>query len=146
MVRFLSNLWTLLAGSLLLSACFAFGAGTLGWLGLAAGCAVLVVLLGAFAVRGRGWPQRGLDLLTAILASWTIVAARAFTGSSLRWLTVGEAFALLGLGVLGLVIGQIQLRAAVTRGRARGRRLESAHPLGPAPVARRAAHPLTDRR
>lgn len=103
-----------------------------------------MVLLAAFAVRGRGWPQRALDLVTIVLATWTIIAACAFAGSTLKWLTVGEAFSLLALGILGVVLGQIQFDAAVRR--ALRRRTEPpAHPLIPATSLRR-PHPIGDRR
>lgn len=141
-VRSLSNLWLTLAGGLLLAACFAFAPGTLGWLALAAGCAVLVGLLGAFALRGRGWPQRALDLLAMALAGWTVVASRTFAGSTLRWLSVGESFALLGLGVLSTLLGQLQLRAAIERALRR-----PADGRGPAlpPSSRRSSHRLVGR-
>lgn len=113
LVRFLSNLFSTLVGSLLLVACFAFRPTVLGWLTLAAGCAVLVVVLGAFPVRGRGAPQRMLDLAALVLAAWTVVAGRAFSGGTLKWTSVGEAFAVLGLGAIGLLMGELELRAAL---------------------------------
>jgi hypothetical protein len=115
LVRFLSNLFTLIAGTLLLAACFAFRSTVLGWLALAAGCAVLVVILVAFAFRGRGSLQRTIDAATVLLAAWTTVAARSFDAGTLKWTSVAEAFALLGLGAGGLLSGELELRAALAR-------------------------------
>lgn len=76
------------------------------WLALGAGCMVFVVTLIAFAVRGRGVVQRTLDAVLATLAVWTVIAACAFTGATLRWLSFSAAFAFWGLGICGLVAHQ----------------------------------------
>jgi hypothetical protein len=115
LARLLSNLFVAIAGELLLVACFAFGPGVLGWLAAAAGCAVLVVVLAAFAMRGRGRVQRVLDASTMAVAAWTIVAGRSLDGAELKWWSVGGAVALLTLGVAGLLSGQLELRSALRR-------------------------------
>jgi hypothetical protein len=115
LARQLSNLFVTLAGALLLAACFAFRPSVLGWLAAAAGCAVLVVVLVAFSLRGRGRVQRALDVATKVVAAWTIVAGRTLDGAQLKWWSVGGAVALLTLGVAGLLSGELELPSALRR-------------------------------
>jgi hypothetical protein len=115
LARLLSNLFVAIAGALLLVACFAFRPDVLGWLAAAAGCAVLVVVLVAFAMRGRGRVQRVLDAATMAVAAWTIVAGRSLDGTQLKWWSVGQAVALLTLGVAALLSGELELRSALRR-------------------------------
>lgn len=103
----------LLAGALLLCAVFAFGAGTLGWLGLAGACLVLVVALASFPVRGRGGQQRLLDLLVVATGGWTVVASRAFTAGNLHWLMFASAWAWLALGTLGIALAAADASRAI---------------------------------
>lgn len=106
-VRFLSNLWVLIVGVLILCASLAGMGPGLRWLGFAAGCGVAVVLLAAFPLRGRGPRQRGLDGVVMLLAVWTIVASRSFHGATARWLIFGSACALLVVGAVALFVAEI---------------------------------------
>jgi hypothetical protein len=67
---------------------------------------VFAVIFIAFAFRGRGAVQRILDAVVAIVAVWTVIAACAFTGATLRWLSFSAAAAFWSLGVCGLVLHQ----------------------------------------
>jgi hypothetical protein len=135
LVRVFSNLAVTIAGSLLLAASFAFRGSVLGWLAVAAGAVTLAVVLVSFPVRGRGELQRALDLPTAAVAAWTIVVGCSYSGSELKWSSVGAAFALLALGVLGLLSEALELRAAFER-LASARGASAAHAVAP-----RAARP-----
>jgi hypothetical protein len=115
MVRFLSNMFVVIAGALLLTASSAVRLSVLSWLALAAGCAVAVVLLVAFPVRGRGNIQRRFDVATMAIAVWTIVAARSLSSGELNWWILGDASAFFALGIGGLLSGQLELRAALSR-------------------------------
>jgi hypothetical protein len=115
LARFLSNLFVASAGALLWVACFAFRPDVLGWLAAVAGCTVLVVVLFAFAMRGRGRVQRFLDTATMVVAAWTIVAGLSLHGAQLKWWSVGEAIALLTLGIAGMLTGELELRSALRR-------------------------------
>ncbi len=65
--RFISNVTILIAGAVLVSAALGFGAtAVVGWIGLGVGCLIAVTLLIAFAVHGRGIPQRAIDGVLAL--------------------------------------------------------------------------------
>jgi hypothetical protein len=115
LVRFLSNVFAVVAGTLLLASSFAFGSGTLEWLALAAGSAVAVVVLAVFPVRGRGTVQRALDVVAVAAAIWTILTAPALSGAHLKWSSVGAASAFLVLGVLGLLTQGLELDLALRK-------------------------------
>jgi hypothetical protein len=102
--RFLSNLIATLGGGLLVIASLTFGPGALEWLALALSATVLCATLIAFAFRGRGATQRKIDVTVATVSSWTILAACAFAGASLKWLSFAGGAALCALGVLGLIV------------------------------------------
>jgi hypothetical protein len=116
--RFVSNLVVLLAGAFLAAASFAFAAAALGWIDVAAGCLAVLVVLAAFTRRGRGPAQRWLDAVAALGSSWAIVAARTFSGATLRWLTFANGVTLLAVGVVALVVHEVYLELAVRRSRA----------------------------
>jgi hypothetical protein len=113
--RFVSNVLVLLAGAVLVPFALAFSPGTASWVGLGAGCFVVLTTLAAFPARGRGSGQRWLDVLVVMVGAWTIVASRVFDGPALRWLMFagGCAFAALGLG--GLVAHEVRMQLAVRR-------------------------------
>jgi hypothetical protein len=113
--RFISNLLVLLVGGFLTAASFAFASDVLGWIGLAAGCVIVVGVLAAFAVRGRGIAQRALDLCIVLSGAWAIVASRSFTDETLRWLTFAEGAILITLAVAGLIVHEVQIELSVRR-------------------------------
>jgi hypothetical protein len=113
--RFASNLIVCSLAAFLAVASFAFPPGTLAWLSFGVACAVTLTVLAAFAFRGRGPAQRVLDLLSALIGGWTIVASLLYQGGLLKWLSVGAAGALWGLAVTGLVLHEVSLRTAVRR-------------------------------
>lgn len=97
-----------LAAGFLVVACFAFSGDVVRWVGLGVGCAAVLLALGGFAVRGRGAGQRGLDLLSALVGGWLIVAARAFSApETVKWLCFADAVALAGLALAGLVLREL---------------------------------------
>lgn len=107
--RFISNVSTAILGGMLVATSLAFAPSVVRWLALGIGCTAASVTLVCFAFRGRGAAQRSLDSVIALLAAWTIVAACAFTGGALRWLSFSEGAALCGLAVLGLVLNEALL-------------------------------------
>ncbi len=48
--------------------------------------------------------QRGLDLLTALVGAWMIVAVLALSRGDIKWWTFGSAAAIAGLSAIGLTI------------------------------------------
>jgi hypothetical protein len=113
--RFVTNLLVLVCGAFLAAASFAFSARALGWVGLGMGCAVVLVVLIGFAIRGRGIAQRCIDALQFATGAFTVVAARVFHGATLHWLTLAEGATLAALAVIGLVIHEVYLQMAVAR-------------------------------
>lgn len=111
--RFVSNLTTLLAGAFL--ACFALtlSTSTVSWLTLAIGCAVALVVLCAFALRGRGVAQRVFDGCILLAAFWSIVASRAFSGVELKWISFADAAAMVLLAFAGLVVHEVLMELAI---------------------------------
>jgi hypothetical protein len=100
--RFVSNLLVTAYATILLVACFAFRPAVIGWIGFAMSCATVATVLIAFAFRGRGPLQRSLDLLLVVIGAWTIIAARAYSGGSVKWLSFSGGAALWALAVVGL--------------------------------------------
>jgi hypothetical protein len=54
-----------------------------------------------------------LDGIVAIVAAWTIVASVVFDGTTLKWLTLGEAVALLALAAAGLAYNESREQKAL---------------------------------
>jgi hypothetical protein len=80
--------------------------------GLAAG--VLVVVLAAFAVRGRGAVPRAIDSFTAVAAAWGIVASRVFSPpATVKWLIFGDGALIAGLGFVGLLVHELLIERAL---------------------------------
>lgn len=102
--RFISNLVATVAGGLLTIVSLTFGPEALGWLALGLAATVLSTTLIAFVFRGRGAVQRTLDVTTAAVSGWTVLAACTFAGASLRWLSFAGGAALWTLGVIGLIV------------------------------------------
>lgn len=134
--RFTSNLVSLVAGACL--ACFALATRpyVAGWIGLAVGIVALAVTLGAFATRGRGLVQRGLDLVVALLAGWTIVASRVFApGTDLKWLMFSSGAALVVLAIEGLIAHEVVLEMSLRRAAALEVRLDTSSAIDqPSPI------------
>lgn len=111
--RFISALAALAGGCVTLVTALELRAPTIAWVAFAIAAGVLLVVLGAFAVRGRGRLTRTLDVLTAVTCGWGIVAMRCFAGPHLlKWLAFGQGAAIAALGVLGLIVHE----ALVERG------------------------------
>jgi hypothetical protein len=105
--RFITNIALALAGGFLVVASQAFRPGLTGWLAFAIGIGVVVVVGAAQLDRSRGSLQRALDAMTAALAVWTIVASVVFTGTTLTWLSVGEALGLVAVALAGLTAHEL---------------------------------------
>jgi hypothetical protein len=113
--RFVSNVTVLLAGAFLVSASFAFDAETTGWLALAVGCLTTLTVLGAFALRGRGTPQRAFDVCVLVTALWTVVASRVFAGAELKWLSFASGAVMALLSFAGLIVHEVLMEMALAR-------------------------------
>jgi hypothetical protein len=116
--RFASNLLVLLGGAFLACASFAFGANVVGWLALALGALLALTVLGAFATRERGAAQRSLDVCVLVVAVWTIVSSRTFSGSTESWLSFASGATMVLFAFAGLVVHEVLLELALSRRRA----------------------------
>lgn len=110
--RFVTNGIVALAAGFLVVASQAFASSTTGWIafGIAIGTLALAGL--AQVDASRGVEQRVLDGVIAIVAGWTIVASAVFDGTALKWLSAGEAIALVAIAVAGLASNEISEQKA----------------------------------
>jgi len=113
-MRFGSNLVLAVLGGLLATVSLTFAPATTKWLALGGGGAAVLMTLAAFATRGRGPAQRAIDAIVVLLGGWMVVAAGAFAGATLRWLTFSEGAALLALTVIGLIAHELATQRALS--------------------------------
>lgn len=113
LARFVSNIVLVTLGAMLAPISLTLAPGVLGWVALGVGSATVVVTAAAFPARGRGAAQRCLDGLAALLGAWTVLAACAFTGDALRWLSFAAAALLCALGLAGLIAHETIMERAL---------------------------------
>lgn len=101
--RFAGNMLVAVGGVFLAIVSRIWVAGTVEWIGVGIGAAVLVIALGSMAATARGMSERGIDLLIAVLGAWTIVASLVFSGTTLLNLALWEGIGLALLGAVGLI-------------------------------------------
>lgn len=101
--RFAGNMLVAVAGVFLAIVSRIWAEGTVEWIGVGVGAAVLVIALGSMAATARGMAERGIDLLIAVLGAWTIVASLVFDGTTLLNLALWEGIGLAVLGAIGLI-------------------------------------------
>jgi hypothetical protein len=96
--RFLLDSLFVVAGAFLTVTSMAWSAGTAGWtaFGVSAGVTVLATASAAMAKKNS---QRFGHGLLALVALWSLIAAVAFSGTTLTWLVFADAIA---VGVLAL--------------------------------------------
>jgi hypothetical protein len=111
--RFISNLIVLLAAVTLVAFSLVFGPHVLAWLGFGLSCLVVIAILVAFAVRGRGLAQRAVDVLILFAGGWLIVASRTFSGAPLKWICFGTGALLACLALVGLTVHEISMELAL---------------------------------
>lgn len=111
---FITNTIVAVATGFLVVAGQAYAPSTAGWIAFGIGIGILGLASVAQADAARGRVQRTLDGIIAIVAAWTIVASVVFNGTTLKWLTTGEALALVALGVAGLAYNEIREQKAVS--------------------------------
>jgi hypothetical protein len=114
--RFLTGLGVLLSGVLVVV--FALQSVAVGWITLGCACTALILALFDFAGRGRSPAARRVDVTVAVLAAWTIVAARAFSPPAVRWIAFGDGTGLASLGLLALLVRERELARQLAVGRA----------------------------
>jgi hypothetical protein len=123
-MHFISRLALLLVAGFLVVASQVWTGGTLEWLFIAGGAAMIA--LAAVDARPAARDQRVLDGLIALLGAWTVVEAIIFEGATLKWVSFTDAVALAALAVIGLAMHEMSTERVV-------------HELSVTPEARRPA-------
>ena len=111
--RFISNVALAIAGAVVVVASQAFSSTLTGWLTFGVSLGVLALLAVVQRDRARGRLQRMLDVATGALALWSAVASVVYTGTTLTWLSFGEAIGFVALGVAGLVAHELSTERIV---------------------------------
>ena len=112
--RFISNMLLALAGGLVIVATQAFAPPVVAWIAFGVtGVGVLVLMAVTALARGRGYVQRTLDAVAAVLAAWTIVETLVFAGMVMVWLTFGAAAAMVAIAVAGLIVHELSTERVV---------------------------------
>ena len=111
--RFISNLFLLLAGGAVVVCSRWFSAGTTGWIAFGVALGILGLTGVAQRDRGRGIVQSALDVVILPLAAWSAIASVVFHGSTLTWLSFGDALGFVGLGIVGLIAHELSTERVV---------------------------------
>ena len=119
-----------LAGGAIAVVSQAFRPGITGWamFGVSLGALALIGVVQLDRAADRG--QHLLDAVLGALVIWSAIASVVYTGTTLKWLSLGEALALVGLAVTGLVVHElttehvVAARQAVSAERTDGRRAQ----------------------
>jgi len=111
--RFISNVALAIAGAVVVVASQAFSSTLTGWLTFGVSLGVLALLAVVQSDRARGRLQRLLDIGIGALALWSAVASVVYTGTTLTWLSFGEAIGFVGLAVVGLVAHELKTERIV---------------------------------
>jgi hypothetical protein len=112
-IRFITNLAVLLAAGFVVISSQVFAVTTTGWIAFGVALGVLVLLALAPRSPMRGELQGAFDLVTAAFAAWTAVAAMAFSGSLLMWLSFANALGLAALAIVGLLAHELSTERVV---------------------------------
>jgi len=111
--RFISNVALAIAGAVVVVASQAFSSPVTGWLTFGVSLGALALLAVVQRDRARGRLQRMFDVATGALALWSAVASVVCTGTTLTWLSFGEAIGFVALGVAGLVSQEVSTERIV---------------------------------
>ena len=123
--RFLLDSLFVVAGAFLAVASMAWASGTAGWTAFGVSAGVTVLAAASAAVAKRTSTRVGHGLL-GLVGLWSLIAAVAFSGTTLTWLVFADAIA---VGVLALadlvvheatterIVHQLEVRAPSTDGR-----------------------------
>jgi hypothetical protein len=112
-MRFVTNVFLMLAGGLIVVVSQALTASATGWIALGLAIAVVAGLAAVQLDRGRPVVQRGLDGVAGVLGVWTIIASVVFSAGTLTWLSFAEGLGLAVLGLAGLVVHELSSERVV---------------------------------
>lgn len=112
-LRFVTNVFLMLAGGLIVVFSQALTASATGWVTFGLAIAIVAGLAAVQLHRGRPMIQRGLDGVVGVLGIWTIIASVVFSGGPLTWLSFAEGLAFAALGLAGLVVHELSSERVV---------------------------------
>lgn len=107
LIRFTSWMAIAIAAAFLVVAQASFVADTTMWLTFAVGAGALFVSSGLAIYYRKHLPTVATAGVVAVLGGWMIVSSLVFSLSTVVTLSLGEALALGGLAVIGLVINEL---------------------------------------
>ena len=111
--RFITNLIVLLAGGAVVVSSLWFAPATTGWIAFGVAVGILGLTAAAQRDRMRGAVQGALDGVVFVLAGWSAVASVVFDGSTLTWLSFGDALAFAALATAGLIAHELSTERVV---------------------------------
>jgi hypothetical protein len=100
-IEFFSRLTLLVVAAFLVVATQVWSGGTLEWLFIVGGAAMLALAAADTGTNNR--LQRGLDGILAVLGVWSIVEAIVFNGGNLEWVSFATALAAGLIAIVGLI-------------------------------------------
>jgi hypothetical protein len=109
----ITNAIIALATGFVIVASQAFAPSTTAWIAFGIAIGILAASCLAQTDESRGRVQRTLDGVLAVVSAWTIVASVVFHGATVRWLSTGEAIALVALVITGLTTNELREQKAV---------------------------------
>ena len=111
--RFISNVALAVAGAVVVVSSQAFASQTAGWVTFGVSLGALALL----AITNREGTGEGIewmiDVGIAVLALWSAVASVVYSGSTLKWLSLAEGLAFVGLALTGLIVHEVRTARVV---------------------------------
>ena len=111
--RFISNVALAVAGAVVVVSTQAFASQTAGWVTFGVSLGALALLAIANRERAGERIEWVIDVEIAVLALWSAVASVVYSGSTLKWLSLAEGLAYVGLAVAGLIVHEVRTERVV---------------------------------
>lgn len=111
--RFISNVALAVAGAVVVVSTQAFASQTAGWVTFGVSLGALALLAIAHRDSAGERIHRILDAEITLLALWSAVASVVYSGSTLKWLSLAEGLAFVGLAVAGLIVHEVRTERVV---------------------------------
>jgi hypothetical protein len=110
-INFLSRLALLVGAAFLVVVTQAWSGGTLEWLFIVGGVAMLA--LAAVDFTAARAVQRSLDAAVVVIGIWSIIQALVFSGSTREWISFATAVAAGLVAIAGLVVHELSTERVV---------------------------------
>jgi hypothetical protein len=110
--NYFTNVAYLLAAAFLVVVSQAFGSSVAGWIGFGVSAGIVLVALAQVILYRKLIPKLG-HAAVLLMGVWSVVAALAFTGSTLTWLVFADAIGVAGLALANLGIHEFSTERVV---------------------------------